>query len=291
MLPTGTEILWLVALPAVLAAAVVLAARPWRRGRDLPGWAAAGAIAGAFAVAFAGFYQTPRFPPVSAEAWLVWLGVPVLAAAVLQAVVRSTPVAVSSSAIVLLAAPWLLLRKLTFLEPAVLWAWVGGAGVVMVAWWIAMEALARRTRGGSLPLLLGIVVGLAGLTIINAHSRQLGMLTGGVAIPLFVVAAAATWAGGASLARGGALAIAVLLFGLLLAGRFFADLSLLDLTLLALAPLAAWAGELPRLGRPDSWRRVLVRSIAVLAVVGFTAVTTLAGLQRTMQEQTESYSY
>jgi hypothetical protein len=291
MLPTPDEILWLVVFPAMLAAVAMVATRSWRRGRDLPGWASAVAIAGGFLVAYVGFYDTPRFPPITAETWFVYLAAAVIVVAIVQAFVRSRWVGIALSGLVLLATPWFLLHKLPSLDRQQLWTWSIGAGVAMVAWWIAMELLARRSRAGWLPMLLALVVGVSGLAVINAHSRQLGMLTGGVAIPLFVVALAAAWAGEASLPRGGMLAVAVLLLGLLLAGRFLADLAIRDVLLLAIAPLAAWAAEAPGLGRRDSWTRTIVRVVAVLAVLALPAFETVKGLQETLREQTESYQY
>jgi hypothetical protein len=117
------------------------------------------------------------------------------------------------------------------------------------------------------------------------------MLTGAVAFPLLIVALAAAWSGGASLARGGILAGAVLLLGLLLGGRFLADLSTRDMALLAAAPLAAWAGEIPGLGKGNSWKRNAVRIVAVLAICALPAFDAAKGLKETLREQTESYQY
>jgi hypothetical protein len=290
MFPTPTESLWMLVLPTLLAAAAMLAARPWRRGRDLPGFASAIAIGGAFIVSFAGWYETPRFPPITAETWLVYLAGVVIVVAILQAVVRRRAFGFVASSVILLMTPWLLLRKLP-LEQRAMWTWSIGAGVAMIAWWLAMETLARRSRAGWLAAILAMVVGISGLAIINAHSRQLGMLTGAVAFPLLIVALAAAWSGGASLARGGILAGAVLLLGLLLGGRFLADLSTRDMALLAAAPLAAWAGEIPGLGKGNSWKRNAVRIVAVLAICALPAFDAAKGLKETLREQTESYQY
>ena len=79
---------------------------------------------------------------------------------------------------------------------------------------------------------------------------------------------------------------------MLLAARFLApDSSPRDVHLLALAPLAAWAGEIPGLGRRDSWTPNVLRIVAVLAVLALPAFHTLKGLQETLREQSESYQY
>ncbi|HEV2292762.1 MAG TPA: hypothetical protein VGR35_02840 [Tepidisphaeraceae bacterium] len=293
MEPTLRDILWLVCLPALLGAVAMLATRPWRRGRDLGGWGGALAIAGGFAIAFYHMFSgVPPFPPVSAQQWLFFLGAAVVLVAVLQALVRSKWFAPTASALVAGATPYLLLQKVSFLEPRPLWMWIVVGGVVMVAWWGAMELLSRRARGGTLPLLIGVIFGFSGLAIINAHSATLGQVAGSLAVPLVIIAAAAMGTrGGVVLARGGALAVAVFLLGLLLTAHFFADLPVRDLVLLAAAPLAAWAGELPKLGNPDSWKRVVVRTVAVLAILALPAITAISGLQATLDEQYESYSY
>src|SRR5688572_26257053 len=270
----------------------MLATRPWRRGRDLAGWGAAVAVTGGFAIAFYHvFGGLPSFPPASAQQWLVFLGVPVVGIAVVQPFVKSRAMAVTASVIVLGITPWLLLRKVTFLEPRILWTWTAASTLAMTAWWLAMESLARRGRGASLPLLLGMVVGVSGLAIINAHSATMGQAAGSVAIPLLVVSLAALWSRGASLARGGMLAVTVQLLGLLLFAHLFLDMPARDAVLLAVAPLAAWAGELPRLGKPDSWKRLALRTVAVLAVLALPAISAVRGLQSTLNEQYESYAY
>jgi hypothetical protein len=168
MFPTPTESLWMLVLPTLLAAAAMLAARPWRRGRDLPGFATAIAIGGAFIVSFAGWYETPRFPPITAETWLVYLAGVVIAIAILQALIRWRAFDLVASSVILLVTPWLLLRKLP-LESRAMWTWSIGAGVAMIAWWLAMETLARRSRAGWLAAIHAMVVGISGLAIINAH--------------------------------------------------------------------------------------------------------------------------
>ncbi|MGB7158837.1 MAG: hypothetical protein WBD40_12265, partial [Tepidisphaeraceae bacterium] len=237
------------------------------------------------------FGGVPPFPPISAQQWLVFLCAAVVLVAIVHPFVRSKWFAVVASAVVLGATPWLLLRNVSFIEPRVLWTWIAGAGVVMVAWWGALERLSRRGRGGALPLLLAIVFGVAGLAIINAESALLGQATGSLAVPLVIISAAALASRGASLARGGALAVTLLLLGLLLTAHFFANLTTRDLILLAAAPLAAWAGELPKLGKPDSWKRVAVRTVAVLAILALPAFDAAKGLKETVDEQYESYSY
>src|SRR5688500_1980764 len=161
-MPTAQDILWVVAVPLVLSLVAMAAGRGWRRGRDVGGWAAAIAVAGSYAAAF---YHldggAPDFPPASGTQWVFWLTVPVIVVALLQAFVRHNAFAVVASALVLLATPFLVLKnRQAALDAPVFWGWVIGAGVAMVAWWLAMEMLARRTRGTTLPALLIVVTGV-----------------------------------------------------------------------------------------------------------------------------------
>ncbi len=289
---SARDILWLCGFPAIIAVLAMAVAQPWRRGRDLPGWAAAGAIAGGFVVAFIGMLRVPPFPPNAGEQWLFFLAAPLVLVAVAQGLIRSAWFGIAISAALLLVTPYLILRNQhAYLGGRVVWSWSIGVGIGMIAWWAAMELLARRVRGSSLPLLMALFAGVGGLAIIDAHSQVQGMLAGSIAVPLSIIALAAGWARGAALPRGGVLAVALLVPALLLCGYFFADLTLRDFLLITFAPLAAWAGEVPWLGKSDSWRRVAVRWAAVAAVIALPAFRAVSGLRETMNEQTESYQY
>jgi hypothetical protein len=290
---TPRDILFLVGLPVLLAAVAMLATRPWRRGRDLGGWGAAVAIAGGLQLAFVNEFGVPRFPPASAQQWIFYFAVPLVLVAGALVFVKSKWFAIVAPLVVLGAIPWVMLRNFSFDTPQLRWTWIAGGAVAIIAWWAAMEPLARRARGGALPLLLGVVMGVTGLAIIDGGIKTLGFVTGSVAFPLFVVAAAATWSRGSSVARGGVLTLAGLLGALLICGHLlgYPGVPILDVALLALAPLAAWAGELPGLGKPDSWKRGVIRVVAVLAVLALPAFHAATGLKKTADETFDSYSY
>jgi hypothetical protein len=291
-MPTPTDILWLAVLPAIVAALAMLATRPWRRGRDLSGLGATAAIVAGFGLAYYGQWRLPEFPPPSAQGWLFYLGIPVLIVAIVQALVKSDIAGAVLSCLVLFATPVLLLKnQRTNLGPEVFWTWVIGGGLAMVLWWLAMEPLARRGRGGSIPLALAMVAGVCGISIMNANSQTAGRVAGSIAVPLVVIALAGFWSKGRVVARGGTLAIGVLMLGMLLFAYHFAPDSMPYVFLLPLAPLALWAGEMRGLGDRDSWTRVAVRWVAVIAVLALPAFAAARGLQQLLKEQQESYQY
>ena len=294
-MPDPKEILvWVIAVPvAISLIAIALAHFPMRRDRPTQPWGPALALAAAFAAAFAGL-RGIRFPPREANMWLNYLG----AIAVLIAIAATVagpkkwrwPI-VGASIALILATVWLLARSQI---PIFGWrhflmrAAVIAAG--MVVWWLLMERLATRTKGAAatLPLILTICASVAAITLVNAHSMFLGELAGASAAALGAIMVAALWFKKLSLARGGMLALSVVLVGVILAGHFFADLSKLDLILLSVAPLAAWLGELPMKSHRT---RFTVRLVAVLLILLIPLVPALKGLRETLKEQTDSYTY
>jgi hypothetical protein len=160
----------------------------------------------------------------------------------------------------------------------------------MIVWFMLMELLSARPKGAAaaLPLILTIVASVAALTLVNAHSVFLGQLAGSIAAALGTITLLRLWFKKLTLSRGGLLTLTVVLLGVILAGHFFADLSRLDLILLGVAPLAAWAGELPIKSKRT---RLVTRIVAVLLVLLIPLVPALRGLRATLQEQTDSYMY
>jgi hypothetical protein len=287
---SSRDILWTIVFPAVVAIAAMLASHfPWRRDAKSHAWGIALALCGAFAVAYIGTSGRPKFPPVEAQGWLVYLGIVVVLIAIASTWLR-WPVAVASIVIVAVMA-WLIARPTArSLEPSVFWTGVAATAAVTIVWWALMERLASRRPGGGLPLLMMMWAGAAALTVINAHSASLGLVAGTIAVVLGVIGVIGLWLRKVSLSRGGMLALAVLVLGIMLAGHFFADLTRFELILLAVAPLAMWIAEIPPLRR-YAGVRFCVSLIALLAVLSIPLVPALKGLRETMKEQSESYSY
>jgi hypothetical protein len=297
-MPDPQEILvWVVAVPAAISLlATLLAHLPPRRDRATQPWGPALALAGAFAAAFAGLRGPPAFPPRDAQTWLVYLAAISVLIAILATILaprKTWPwfLLAPLSIILILVTVWLLARSQIPLfgwKRFLLRAAVIAAG--MIVWWLLMEGLAARPKGmaAALPLVLTVTASVASVAIVNAHSVFLGQLAGSIAAALGAITLLGLWFKKLSLSRGGLLTLTIVLLGVILAGHFFADLSRLDLVLLGLAPLAAWAGELPWKGKRA---RFAVRVIAVLIVLLIPLVPALKGLRATLQEQTDSYMY
>jgi hypothetical protein len=149
---------------------------------------------------------------------------------------------------------------------------LGGLAVALAAEWTLLALLARRAPGRSLPVALVLTCAGAGVTVMLS-----GYATGGqLALPL-----AAGLAGGtaASLllpepprADGWLGPAIVMLFGLLVVGRFFANLGTPHAILLFLAPLLGWLPELPYLCR----MRPSVRGFARVALVAVLAAAVVS---------------
>jgi hypothetical protein len=264
------------------------------RQRTTQPWGPALALAAAFAAAFAGLRGKIGFPPRDAQTWLNYLGgiaVLIAVAATVAGPKRWRWPIIGASIVLILATVWLLARSQI---PIFGWRhFLIRAAVIaacMVVWWLLMDRLAERTKGAAatLPLILTICANAAALTLVNAHSMFLGQLAGASAAALGAIMIAALWFKKLSLARGAMLALSVVFVGVILAGHFFADLSKFDLILLTIAPLAAWAGELPFKSHRT---RFTVRLVAVLLILLIPLVPALKGLRQTMKEQTDSYMY
>jgi hypothetical protein len=151
-----------------------------------------------------------------------------------------------------------------------------------------MELLARRSPGAGLPILLAFFVVAAAIVLADSGILSFAKIAGGVALAVGLIGAAGLWFRDLSLSRGGVLALAVLLMGLIVCARPY--LVPRDLIVLALAPLALWVGQLPVINRRP-WRRFLVAGAAILIVLSIALIPAVKGLAKTMKEETQSYQY
>lgn len=180
----------------------------------------------------------------------------------------------------LVAAPaaWILLQGSVYLTdswtPRERWLYLGGMAVALFAAWLALNRLAARSPSRAIPLALAITTGAAGITIMLS-----GYSTGGqMGVPLSAALAAAAMASflvaGLIEWRGTIGVGIVMLFSLLVLGRFFGSLTTLHAVLLFIAPLLAWTSELPVIKKLRTWQRGVTQLLVVailLSVVVFRA--------------------
>jgi hypothetical protein len=293
---TAHDFLFGIIAPAVLAAvAMVLAYLPRRkiRPREPQFWGAALAIAGGFAITYIGIRGgMPKLPPRSADAWLFLAPISAVLIGVIATLLprQRWLDAILSIGVLALLAHLLLLNRQHAIAASTLHKWMMAATAGSIVWWIGMEMLVSRLRGTTMPLILTITTMVSAAVIANAHSQAYGQLAAGLGAALAAITVLSLYLRGLTLARGGMLAIAAILLGLLLCAHHYADLGLRDLIFLAAAPLCAWIAEIPPLARKPK-PRLAVRLVAVLIVLAIPFIPAAKGLKQTMQEQQESYQY
>jgi len=283
-MPDVKLILEAVAAAAGLAALILLACGwPWKTPWPkvaAAGWALGigfGFIAGCLILG-----PTAKWPPQEPADRLLFLLLPVVVAVEVVGAFVSRPrwLTCGLRAVVAAAAPRILLHRSVYLvrspfpvDPASsgnhnwsvgeAWFYIGGMAVGLAVVWILLERLATRSMSRAVPLSLAMTCGAAGVTIMLS-----GYVTGGQLG--FSLSAAFGGAAVASLANaklnrsaGGIGVGVVMLFGLLVLGRFFGDLTTAHALLLFFAPLLAWIGELRPSKKLRAWQRGLLQLLAV----------------------------
>jgi hypothetical protein len=154
--------------------------------------------------------------------------------------------------------------------PAQTWLVLAGLAGALAAVWTPLALQARRTPTWSVPFGVALTCAGAGVTLMLSGYASAGQIG-------FEVLAAMFGAMLASLALPGRIAAesvlgvgVVLLYALLIMGRFFGELSTLNSALLFAAPLLGWLPELPYVRRIGPWFRGVLRlgfTVAAIAVV------------------------
>jgi hypothetical protein len=255
---------------AVAAVLLAIGYRAWDRsaGPDRGRPALPLALFAAFLAGHVILRGWPTLPPVaSTDRLAVALAAVALLAAVGGALRGPLGLRLTVRGAVSLAVPWFVLGSLVegAWSTAAAAAWVGGSGAALFAVWTAVDALAPRAPGRSLPLAL--LVASAGLAaaLAAAGSALAGQLAGTLAAGLGAVFLLTLRRPDVDLGRDGLAVTLVGYAGLVLVGHFYADLPLPAAALLFLAPALPWAAQLPALrGR---WLPATVRVSAVLVPV------------------------
>ena len=281
-MPDPVFLLELMAGAAVVAAAVALVCTwPWRRAS--PTRVAIG-TALAIGVAFilgSGFHgRWPRWSRAEAEDRLVLLLLPAVVGVEIVAAIRIMPrwlawflrlvVAASAAPVLLYNSEYLTdlagagTRKWDEHETI---HWLGGMALAIIVVWLLLGLLNRRAPSRSLPLALAVVCAGAAPTIMVS-----GFVTGGpLLVPLAgalvgTAAASCLW----TLSRGDFAAVGLglmLLYALLVMGRFFGELSTVHAALILFAPVLMWLPEFLPARKLLPWARPLLRLAVVIAPV------------------------
>ncbi|HKD35962.1 MAG TPA: hypothetical protein VKB78_04150, partial [Pirellulales bacterium] len=229
-----------------------------------------------------------HWPPLEAADRLLVYLLPATVVAEIVAVVVSQRrwLACFPRALVAVPAGWILLQGSVYLassasfassdtwSPREKWLYLGGMAAGLLFAWLSLGRLAARRPNRAIPLALAMTAGAAGITIMlsgYATGGQMGVplsaAMAAAAIASFLIAGPIEWRGTVGVG-------VVMLFGLLVLGRFFGSLSTLHAVLLMVAPLLVWVGELPLVSKQRAWQRAAIRLFVVailLSVVVFRA--------------------
>lgn len=268
-LPPLEPVLLGVVVPALVSGAVLLAAW-WPRARDgaVAGgrWGGAVGFGGGYALAHALTFGWPAFPPTDVANWLPFLA---LAAALLDLadpwLGRGVWWRRLARASLCLGAMWLLARPVgTPLATIALFA------AAMLAGWLSLEELSRRTRGATVPLSVA-VAGIGGsAALLMGGVASLAQLAGSVVAMSGAAGVVALLNRRLTLAAGGASVIAAVTAYMWFDGALYATepLPLTAALLLVAAPSGAWIGEAAFLRRLGWAPRLALRGGAVALLAG-----------------------
>lgn len=190
------------------------------------------------------------------------------------------------------------------------WRWIWGVvmvgvawgvagplmGVGMVAalaavgwvWWGLWDGALKRAGGAWAGVVMTGVAGLVSLVLMLSDSQRIGQM--GLALVGSVVAVwVLGWAMKRDLWRGAGLAWAVVIYGLLLDGKYWAGLTWPNAVLLLAAPLLAWVGDVAGVRRLTGWKRSAVRVAAVVVPVAIAVVLAVIEFQRAQQSVGSEY--
>ena len=270
-MPPVSYLLTAFLLPAVIVAAALLFAR-WR-------WIGAVAFPIAFIIAeWAIHGHLPAAPGAEAGDWIVYFAAACLVLGVLDAIFQpSLPLRAGILFVMALVANQVLLSKLAIATPRELWdqqTFVYLAAAVATILWASMEGLCARSSGAVVMAIaaiesIGAVVLLGTETTVTASHGALALaaMTGAAMLVLL-------FRRGVSISRGPMLLVSFSLVELL-TYTYFYGISLSTDCLwhgaaVLLAPVLAWAGDLPGIRR-RAWSRTVARILPVMLAVGIVA--------------------
>lgn len=296
---TFHDILFGVLIPAAISLILMLIAwRPWSTGSPHGYWAGPLAIGVGFCVGLLGLQSRPTLPPTSAEDWLFHLGWMVAIVGLITAVVR-LPLTVRAivAALASAAAVYLVLRPLTIgstFTPAT-WStnqaamYIGAITLAMTAAFVLFEIGSERWKDAVVPLLLTETAAALGLYMMFNGSQTYGQRAGILAAAVGPVMLIALRWKRVSLARGGVMAVVVLLGGLLTTCYAYPDKVILyRLLLIGAAP---FVGLIPAFTPLKGWKRYVACALLAAIPLGFVVVPAGMEFAHDFSAPKEGYSY
>lgn len=273
-MPTPHELLLILLLPAVVAAAIA-ALGAWRR------WSFVMPLAAgvAFLVAYA-CLGLPNLPPSDGSDWLFWLAIPLTLLALVDGLikVRFGWLLGASAGVV----AFVLLKPLPDVNVQTLWT--TGIVFAVVGTLLTFAASIAQRRLGSFWALAPfcVVTAGAGVLILSSDSRTIGMhgLAAAAALGPVVVLGARLRA-----AQSVAVFAAPLLAGLLVAGHFYAGVTCTQMTLLLATPLLLLVGAFLPL------KRVWLGGLIVLLAATIVTAAVTAPAARAAKKAAEADPY
>jgi hypothetical protein len=159
--------------------------------------------------------------------------------------------------------------------------WIDVSTLVTVTWWLAIEGLAERTPGVTVPILLAtLAAAIAVVLAIGWHIQSSGALAGALVTICVAGIVLGAFSGRISFSRGYAQTVVLILQLLLVHGYFYTDDTLSGvqqawIAALLASPLLAFIGDVPFLRcRPAGWR-VAARVAPVMILLAAVCAATV----------------
>ena len=282
-----------VLVPAVIGGLAWLVSwRLWNRSEPARHGHWGGALA--FSAGYAAGHwilARPLYPPATALHWLFYL---MLAAGVLALFERwwttrtwiRWPVFAALCGVCL----WLELGSMFEFTWSTSQAFLWPPALVLTATivWGLLDRLATKRPGVSLPWVLWLAAAATSGALVLSRSALQGQLAGTLAGISGAAVALAFWLPRLSMSTGALTVFMTAYAGLLWQGHFYSELPLSCAVLLLAAPVAAWAGETPRVIAWPPWKATLMRLGCVAVPL---AVAVGIALAVSLNSPTDDYSY
>ncbi|MGD0138791.1 MAG: hypothetical protein ABSD28_07945 [Tepidisphaeraceae bacterium] len=189
-----------------------------------------------------------------------------------------------------LAVRLLLVRQVpNLISPSAMETWIDVSTLLTLIWWLAIEGMAQRWPGVTVPLLLGAMSAASAIVLtLGWHIITSGALAGALAVMCIAGAVLGACSSRISFSRGFGQTIALILQLILVHGYFYTDDALtgrqqLWIGLLIASPLLAFIGEIAVLRRQRPAWRLAARLAPALIVLGAVCAATVRDYVRVEQ--------